>query len=387
MSPAGCKKRRFWFGILCLGVILIAGGIGIALYLFGSRSLPRHIAALGPKPTGVMNILIIGRDARALNPSQDCGTSRIPREKVSRADIIVICHINFDLSRVTLVAIPRDLLVEVPGSTHATAKTDFHNLEKINAAFAIGGPKLLMATIEKLLGIKLHRFIIFDFDSFRMIFRALRPFIGALEVSGVLLTDPDQALKFARRRNGLPYDDLDRCRNAVGLIKAMAIRAWRFAGTRVGDWLLARVFSIVGPDTDLTQDEVKRLADALLGTRFSPKEIEMAVLVSEGRMVWMNRYGMRLSCNLPHFEEIEKQADYYLRDRLDIRTLSFMTQEAYRWPWYLATDYDSIPRPDTTSASMLPIPAEESEPFRTRLLELRHLYKQQTEPSLAPDID
>ncbi|MEO0080480.1 MAG: hypothetical protein ABIK44_07380, partial [candidate division WOR-3 bacterium] len=152
-----------------------------------------------------------------------------------------------------------------------------------------------------------------------------------------------------------------------------------------GDWLLARVFSIVGTDTDLTQDEVKRLADALLGSRFNPKDIEMAVLVSEGRMVWMNRYAMRLSCNLPHFEEIEKQADYYLRDRLDIRALSFMTQQPYRWPWYLATDYDSIPHPDTTSATIPQIPALDSERIRTRLLELRHVYQQQTGPVLAPD--
>jgi len=368
-----------------LGTVLLIAIVSIS-YFLSSRPLPKRVAALGPRPTGAMNILIIGRDARALNPALDQGTMRIAREKVSRSDIIIISHINFNLSRVTLVAIPRDLLVEVPGSTQAATKTDFNNLEKINAAFAIGGPKLLRATIEHLLGIKLDRFIAFDFDSFRMVFAALRPFIGALDVSGVVLTDPDQALKFARRRNGLRYDDLDRCRNAVTLIRAVARRTWRFAGTRLGDLLLARLFAIIGTDTDLTLDEVQRLADALLQTGFHPAKIELAVLVSEGRMVWLNRYHMRLSCYLPQYEEIGRQVDYYLRDRLEIKALSFMTQEAYRSPWYYFVNYDSIPPADSAVEPRAPGPlsTEESLRLNTRLMELRQSYQP---PSVVPAPD
>ena len=276
----------------------------VGFYLLGPRQRRAVPTSLEPTPTGTVNILIIGKDARAVGPVMNEGRQRNKREEQSHSDIIIICHINFGLPAVNLVAIPRDLLVEVPGiTTSAESNTDFTHMEKITHVYAIGGDKLLRATITNLLGIPIHRSIAFDFDTFRMAFDILRPFIGVLSIGGVNLTERDQALMFARKRYGLKYDDADRCRNALSLVRGVMMRTWRLGGTRLGDMLISRVLAIVGEDTDLTGDEVHQVIDGLRRAGFSPSRTETAVLVSEGTDVTLTRYNQTLSCYLPIYGE------------------------------------------------------------------------------------
>ena len=53
-----------------------------------------------------------------------------------------------------LMSIPRDSLVDVPG----------HGTTKINAAFAYGGPKLLVKTIEQDTGIRIDDYVEIGFS-------------------------------------------------------------------------------------------------------------------------------------------------------------------------------------------------------------------------------
>ncbi len=336
--------KWIWF-LIALGgfILLILSGL---FYLFKPRAYRYRETALKPGSYGEINILIIGKDARALNPEQDRGgETRIPREKVAHSDIVIIAHINLNFNRVTLLALPRDLLVMVPGVTTATSNTDFTQMEKLTHTYTIGGEALLRRTAEQLLRVKIQRFVAFDFDTFRMIFNLLRSVLGPIKVGSRSLADPTQALKFARQRNGLPYDDLDRCRNNLNLIYTVLTRIWRFTQTRLGDMLIDRAFKIIGEDTDLTPEEVKQIIGALKSKKFNPANTRLAVLVSEGKPVTLKRYMMTLSCYLPIYSEIEKQIQHYLYDRDDIPALSFMTQEAYSSPWYLGLNYELIPPP------------------------------------------
>ncbi|MEO0070527.1 MAG: LCP family protein [candidate division WOR-3 bacterium] len=337
-------RRRNWLWLL----LAIGGGLLFLLtlffYFFGHRPYRIVPTALQPGPRGEINILIIGKDARALNPAQDQGgKTRIPRQKDAHSDIVIVCHINLNLCRVSLLAIPRDLLVIVPGVTSAQSNTDFNQMEKITHTYAMGGEPLLRRTVEHLLGIKIHRSIAFDFDTFRMMFRLLRSIIGPIKIGTHGLQDPTQALKFVRQRNGLPYDDLDRCRNTLNFIYTILLRTWRFVGTRFGDMLIDQTLKIVGSDTDFTAEEIKQLAGELRNKRFNPVDTRRAVLVSEGRPVTLDRYAMTLSCYLPIYPEMEKQIEHYLFDRDDISAMDFMTQQAYHWPEYMTVDYDLLP--------------------------------------------
>src|SRR4028119_2484694 len=69
-------------------------------------------------PFGTGRVAILGSDARAGEPS--------------RSDTIMVAGTG------GLLAVPRDTLVEVPGVGQ----------DKINAAFAIGGPELAVGTLE-----------------------------------------------------------------------------------------------------------------------------------------------------------------------------------------------------------------------------------------------
>jgi hypothetical protein len=356
-----------WYIVAAIVVVVVVAGF----YLLGPR--PRRVVPteLKPTPTGTVNILIIGKDARAVGPVLNEGRQRNKREEQSHSDIIVICHINFGLPAVSLVAVPRDLLVEVPGITAAASNTDFTHMEKIAHVYAIGGDKLLRKTVTHLLGIPIHRSIAFDFDTFRMAFDILRPFIGILRIGEVNLIERDQALKFARKRYGLQFDDADRCRNAVSLIRGVMIRAWWLGGTRLGDMVIGRLLAIVGEDTDLTLDEVHQVMDGLRRTGFSPVRTETAVLVAEGADVTLTRYNQTLSCYLPAYGEIEKQVDRFLLDKQDVAALDFMTQEKFRAPGYL---FDNYVTPTDSTDSLTPLPFDtagmDTQLKSTRLKEL-----------------
>lgn len=365
------SRNWLWILLAIGGVILL---LLIALfYLFGPRPYRITETALKPGPRGEINILIIGKDARALNPAQEQGgITRIPRQKVAHSDIVIVCHINLNLGRVTLLAIPRDLLVIAPGIITAVSNTNFNQMEKLTHTYAIGGEPLLRSTVENLLGIKIHRFITFDFDSFRMAFRLLRSVLGPINLGQIQISDPDQALKFVRQRNNLRYDDLDRCRNTLNLLKTLAIRLWFLADTRVADILLNRFFAIIGPDTDLLPPEVRQLISQLCHQGFKPQNLRLVVLVSEGRPVTLDRYAMTLSCYLPIYPEIEKQIEHYLKDRNEINALDFMTQQHYSWPGYMTLNYDLLPED--------PLAISERQRLVKEILEKRHLLSESISP-------
>jgi hypothetical protein len=370
-TPVRHHLNPLWLIVAAVAVVIVVVGV-IGLYLLGPR--PRHVAPteLQPTPTGTVNILIVGKDARAIGPVVNEGRQRNRREEQCHSDIVVVCHINFGVPTVSLVAIPRDLLVEVPGITAAASNTDFNSMEKIAHTYAIGGDRLLRETVTNLLGIPIHRSIAFDFDTFRMAFDILRPFIGVLRVGDVDLTERDQALKFARKRYGLKYDDADRCRNAVSLIRAIMAGTWRLGRTRLGDVVSRRLLSAVGEDTDLTLDEVHQIVDGLRLAGFSPARTETAVLVSEGAQVTLSRYSMTMSCYLPVYHEIEKQVDRFLLDREGIQALDFMSQEPYRVPGYVDSNYVVTTGPTDTVA---PLPFDtagmDTQVKATRLKELK----------------
>jgi len=73
-----------------------------------------------------------------------------------RADSIMLVHASF--GRVSKLSIPRDSEANIPG----------HGTTKINAAYAIGGPALMIETVEAFLGngLEINHLIEVDFEDF-----------------------------------------------------------------------------------------------------------------------------------------------------------------------------------------------------------------------------
>lgn len=94
--------------------------------------------------TGVINILLIGQDRR---PGQ---------KKNARSDAIILCTVNHARKTVTLTSFLRDMYVQIPGK----------NSNRINAAYALGGMKLLNSCIQENFGVNINGNVAVDFAAF-----------------------------------------------------------------------------------------------------------------------------------------------------------------------------------------------------------------------------
>jgi LCP family protein required for cell wall assembly len=103
------------------------------------------------QPQG-MNILLLGSDAR-----EEDG------DEYGRSDTLMVLHVNPDARFASVLSLPRDLRVQIPG----------HGTNKINAAYARGGPALAIRTVESVTGIDLDHYANVDFDAFRELTTAL----------------------------------------------------------------------------------------------------------------------------------------------------------------------------------------------------------------------
>lgn len=232
-----------------------------------------HTPAFGS--TEPIFILVIGSDAR---PGEDIARLR--------ADSIHILALDAGGAHATLLGFPRDAWVEVPG----------HGTTKINAAMTIGGPELLVATIEQLTGITMDYYALTWFDGFVQMIND----IGGLTIDiPFAMDDPEysraefepglqtingrEALAFARNRHDLPMGDFGRSENQGRLIiAAVAQLRAEFADdpSRLLDWLAAGLRSA---QTSLPFDEVLSLAWVAL--RLDPATITNAVTPGSTGMV------------------------------------------------------------------------------------------------------
>ena len=62
-----------------------------------------------------------------------------------------------------MVSIPRDSWVNIPG----------HGMNKINAAFGLGGPKLMVQTVEQATGLNVNDYVEVNFLAFVKVIDAL----------------------------------------------------------------------------------------------------------------------------------------------------------------------------------------------------------------------
>lgn len=144
------KKRKSLFRRLftfLLVLCVIIGGLGyFAVGLFyGKLNYERidSVAASPMKEEGVTNILLIGNDSRS--EGED-----------GRSDAMILLSISNKTKKIYMTSLLRDMYVEIPG----------YKDNRLNAAYAYGGPELLMETLEKNLDITVNRYVLVNFQAF-----------------------------------------------------------------------------------------------------------------------------------------------------------------------------------------------------------------------------
>ncbi len=186
------------------------------------RALDR---ATRPAETAALTFLIVGTDSRSPDPTT--GTDAPAQAFVpgaQRSDVVMLAQISPDRTRAAVVSIPRDSWVTIPG----------HGPNKINAAYSIGGAPLLVATVERLTGVRVDHFAVIDFAGFRSVVDA----IGGVDVGvaaptssggvqfqqGVNHLDGEAALVYVRQRHDLPGGDLAREARQQNVLRAVLDR-------------------------------------------------------------------------------------------------------------------------------------------------------------------
>lgn len=156
-------------------------------------------------------ILALGSDAR---PGQ-----KIERE---RADSIHLIGVDLEHHRATILGFPRDCWVHIPG----------HGTTKINTGMVLGGPNLMVRTVESVTGIRIDFWMLTSFNGLiRMVNgiggltvnvpRAMHDrFSGANFSKGRHNLKGKGALAFARDRHDVPGGDLGRSANQGRLLLA-----------------------------------------------------------------------------------------------------------------------------------------------------------------------
>jgi LCP family protein required for cell wall assembly len=160
------EPRRITPGRLLKWIALaIAGWILLSIVLFlisaqlqdgVSPEAERALSDDGNLLTG-STILVLGSDARTGESIDESQSGP------SRADSIMLVHAS--LGSVRKLSIPRDIEVDIPG----------HGTNKVNAAYALGGPALTIETIEGFLGngLQISHLVEVDFEDFPELIDAL----------------------------------------------------------------------------------------------------------------------------------------------------------------------------------------------------------------------
>lgn len=235
--PPARTRRRRPLGRIVLLVLLAWVVFLVAVPIWAVGRIEKvDITPSGSRPAeqGGTTYLLVGSDSRkglSKKENRRLGTGGVGSDIGQRTDTIMLLHTGSGPD--TLLSIPRDSLVPIPG----------HGTTKINAAFSLGGPKLLVKTIEQTTGVRVDDYVEIGFGGFvnavdavggitvcprqRMVDPKanLRIRRGCQEVDGV------KALGYSRSRYVSRYGDLDRARRqreVVGAIGAEVKSPWTF---------------------------------------------------------------------------------------------------------------------------------------------------------------
>ncbi|MED4572685.1 LCP family protein [Brevibacillus agri] len=309
-SSGRCGRLKRNLIIVCLFVLFIFGGVAGAVYWKIDSALETVTSPANPTSSVVktvdptyhsdkpLSFVILGRDTRKETGSMN-------------TDVMIVAVVNPKTMKVTMVSIPRDTRVKIPGD---------RDYEKINAVYATGealrrkaernnkipekdGISLTKEILTQMLGIPIQHYVSVDFEGFKAVIDE----IGGIDVNvdkKLIYDDPkdnthinlspglqklngEQALGYVRHRKDnrgeLYYSsDFDRNRRQQEVIKAVVDKITTFEGlTKILNVMDIGVKHI---HTDLSKEQIKGLA-------FDIKGINSAsIFVLDNGAVWNGKY-------------------------------------------------------------------------------------------------
>ena len=241
------RHRRHHFG--CLVHVVLFACVVVGLYWLFVRPIDERLsfsreeeatltgALSWAVPTTPQYILALGSDARE-------------GEDVSRTDTMMLVRIDFWKSKITLLSIPRDTLVDIEGV----------GSQKINAAYAYGGAGGAVRAVSNLVGRRINHVAVVHFEELSRLVDYLGgvtvnvptevfdpDFTGLILDSGLQTLDGETALALARTRYGFATGDFQRQENQQALLSAIVDRMLSLSPLRLPG-LVGELSDLVGTD-------------------------------------------------------------------------------------------------------------------------------------------
>ncbi|MGW2087386.1 LCP family protein [Streptomyces sp. NPDC001880] len=235
--PAPDWRRRIKIGSLTLAVVVL--GVSIGTYFWADSKLKREVdlskVIERPESGDGTNYLIVGSDSREGMTAEDKKKLHTGSAEGKRTDSMMILHDGSNGP--TLISLPRDSNVEIPsfkGSDSGKLYPGRGRFTKLNAAYAMDGPELLVRTVEFNTGLHIDHYVEIGFGGFAQIVDA----IGGVEMdipkafkdkksgadfqAGKQTLNGEQSLAFVRTRYAFAGSDLDRTKNQQKFLAALA---------------------------------------------------------------------------------------------------------------------------------------------------------------------
>jgi len=225
------RPLKFFFATYLLLFIWV--GVDLSGSMEKVNAFPPHQIA----DTDGTNWLLVGSDSRdGLSRAQQLALHTGGDFGPARSDTIMIVHIDKG-GKPTLISLPRDSWIILPRhkSDDGTIRDDYMN--KINASFSIGGPQLLIRTIERNTGLHIDHYMSIGLLGVRNLAVA----VGGVRLcpkqnyddrdsglhikKGCQIANGRTALAYVRMRHADPLGDIGRVQRQQEFVSAVLHKA------------------------------------------------------------------------------------------------------------------------------------------------------------------
>jgi LCP family protein required for cell wall assembly len=274
-EPPRRRKRRLMRALIvaAVSVVVLVGALAGAGYL-----VINHLASSIPRISGIsaltaadrpvmpaatrdsMTVLLITTNAFAPTQLPGADLSGTSGQVALRSNLIALVHLNADHRSGSVVSIPPTVIVNVPG----------HGRMEIHRALQLGGPSLLITTVEQLTNVRIDHFSVVNFTGVGRLLNAM----GGINVDvprrvvsygvsfgpGVNHLTSFNALAYVRQAGASSIGRVQLQQNFLrGILDRMAqIHSVGQVGTDVR--VLATIGGVLSVDSDFSNSQLESLA-------------------------------------------------------------------------------------------------------------------------------
>jgi LCP family protein required for cell wall assembly len=299
LAPARQRRGLRVAATVASVAVLLTSGVGWAAANRYSTKIGKVFAGTqggGLEDGEPLTMLLVASDDRSGLSYQQRKALHLGYDDYGQhTDTMMLVHLSANGQDISVVSLPRDTKATIPAWTDKDGKRHSSTTGKLNVAYAIGGPKLMVQTVQDMTGVSIDHYAEINFAGFLTMVDAL----GGVEVclpkattdknsgldlpAGKQTVDGAQALAYVRARYIDPTADIGRMKRQQKFVASMASKALS-AGTLTNpvkvDSFLSAVASSMKTDDSLGTDQMLDLVDRFKG--ISPSRIAMLTVPIAG---------------------------------------------------------------------------------------------------------